>query len=139
VTYAKQQPGSDDERAGQGRGVVDAYATDGSFLARVATHGSLNAPWGLALAPADFGRFSRDLIVGNFGNGRLNAFRWDGHAWHPDGKLRDSATKAVAIDGLWAIAFGGGTPNNGPSNTLFFAAGPNDEAGGAFGTISLAH
>ncbi len=59
VTYAKQQPGSDDERAGQGRGVVDAYATDGSFLARVATRGSLNAPWGLAWAPADFGRFQR--------------------------------------------------------------------------------
>jgi len=138
VTYAKQQPGSDDERAGQGRGVVDAYATDGSFLARVATHGSLNAPWGLAWAPADFGRFSGDLIVGNFGNGRLNAFRWDGRAWHPDGKLRDAANKAVVVDGLWAIAFGGGNTTNGPSNTLFFAAGPNDEAGGAFGTISLA-
>jgi len=114
-------------------------ATDGSFLARVATHGSLNAPWGLAWAPAGFGRFSGDLIVGNFGNGRLNAFRWDGHAWHPDGRLRDTANKAVVVDGLWAIAFGGGASNNGPSNTLFFAAGPNDEAGGAFGTISLAH
>ncbi len=68
----------------------------------------------------------------------MNAFRWDGHAWHPDGKLRDTEHKAVVIDGLWAIAFGGGTPTNGPSNTLFFAAGPNDEAGGAFGTISLA-
>ena len=88
VTYAKQQAGSDDERAGRGLGIVDAYATDGTFLARVATHGSLNAPWGLAWAPADFGRFSGDLIVGNFGNGRLNAFRWDGHRWHPDGKLR---------------------------------------------------
>ncbi len=138
VTYAKQQAGSNDERAGEGRGVVDAYATDGTFLARVATHGSLNAPWGLAWAPADFGRFSGDLIVGNFGNGRLNAFRWDGHDWHPDGKLRGTDNKPVVVDGLWAIAFGGGAPNNGPSNTLFFAAGPNDEAGGAFGTISVA-
>ena len=63
---------------GQGRGVVDAFATDGTFLARVATRGQLNAPWGLAWAPADFGRFSNDLIVGNFGNGKLHAFRWDG-------------------------------------------------------------
>ena len=138
VTYAKQQAGSNDERAGRGRGVVDAYATDGTFLARVATHGSLNAPWGLAWAPADFGRFSGHLIVGNFGDGKLNAFRWDGHHWHPDGRLRGAHNKPVVIDGLWAIAFGGGSPNNGPSNTLFFAAGPNDEAGGAFGTVSLA-
>ena len=138
VTYARQQPGSNDELAGRGRGIVDVYASDGTFLARVASHGSLNAPWGLAWAPADFGRFSGDLIVGNFGNGRLNAFRWDGHRWHPDGKLRGSDEKPVVIDGLWAIAFGGGAPNNGPTNTLFFAAGPNDEAGGAFGTISLA-
>jgi uncharacterized protein (TIGR03118 family) len=138
VTYALQQPGSNDELAGRGRGIVDAYASDGTFLARVASHGSLNAPWGLAWAPADFGRFSGDLIVGNFGNGRLNAFRWDGHRWHPDGKLRGSNEQPVVIDGLWAIAFGGGAPNNGPTNTLFFAAGPNDEAGGAFGTISLA-
>jgi uncharacterized protein (TIGR03118 family) len=138
VTYAKQQAGSNDERAGRGRGIVDAYATDGTFLARVATRGSLNAPWGLAWAPADFGRFSGDLIVGNFGDGKLNAFRWDGHHWRHDGKLRGAHEEPVVIDGLWAIAFGGGSPNNGPSNILFFAAGPNDEAGGAFGTVSLA-
>ena len=78
VTYARTQKGSDDERAGQGRGAVDAYATDGTFLGRVATHGQLNAPWGLAWAPADFGRFSNDLIVGNFGDGQLHAYRWDG-------------------------------------------------------------
>ena len=138
VTYAKTQPGSDDERAGQGRGVVDAYATDGSFLSRVATRGGLNAPWGLAWAPADFGRFSNDLIVGNFGNGKLHAYRWDGKNWHPDGTLRDSSGTALKIDGLWAIEFGGGSNlvNDGPANSLFYTAGPDDEAAGAFGTIT---
>ena len=72
VTYAKTQPGSDDEAHGHGRGVVDAFATNGMFLGRVASHGALNAPWGLAWAPADFGRFSNDLLVGNFGDGRIN-------------------------------------------------------------------
>ena len=140
VTYAKTQPGSDDERAGQGRGVVDAFATDGTFLGRVASHGSLNAPWGLAWAPADFGRFGGDLLVGNFGNGKINAYRWDGHAWHHDGVLRGSDNKPIVIDGLWAIAFGGGVNlvNNGPANTLFYTAGPDDESGGAFGTVTSA-
>jgi uncharacterized protein (TIGR03118 family) len=135
VTYAKTQPGSDDEAHGHGRGVVDAFATNGMFLGRVATHGALNAPWGLAWAPADFGRFSNDLLVGNFGDGRITAYRWDGHKWHKDGQLKDSAGNRVAIDGLWAIAFGGDTANNGAHNQLFFTAGPDDESAGAFGTI----
>ena len=138
VTYAKTQKGSDDERAGQGRGAVnDAFATDGTFLGRVATHGQLNAPWGLAWAPADFGRFSNDLIVGNFGNGQLHAFRWDGRHWHPGRRLRGSNDEPIAIDGLWAIEFGGGqnVANDGEANQLFYTAGPDDESGGAFGTI----
>ena len=139
VTYAKTQPGSDDERAGQGLGVVDVFLTDGTFLARVARGGGLNAPWGLAWAPADFGHFSGDLIVGNFGNGRLHAYHWDGHHWDPAGVLRGKHDRTIRIDGLWGIGFGGGTDNNGPTNTLFFAAGPNDENGGAFGTIVATH
>ncbi len=135
VTYAQTQKGSDDERAGHGRGFVDAFATDGTFLGRVASHGSLNAPWGLAWAPADFGRFSNDLLVGNFGDGRITAYRWDGKHWHKDGQLKDSAGKPVWIDGLWAIAFGGDTTNNGHHNQLFFTAGPDDESAGAFGTV----
>lgn len=139
VTYAKTQRGSDDERAGRGRGVVDAFATDGSFLGRVATHGALNAPWGLAWAPADFGRFSNDLLVGNFGDGKILAFRWDGHRWHRDGELKETNHRAIKIDGLWAIAFGGGVDLvNGPANTLFFTAGPNEEEDGAFGTVTTA-
>ena len=140
VTFAKTQPGSPDEQAGQGRGYVDAFATNGTFLGRVASRGSLNAPWGLAWAPANFGRFSGDLIVGNFGNGKLNAYRWDGHHWHPDGTLEGKQDKPIVVDGLWAIAFGGGVnvANNGAANTLFFAAGPNGEKGGSFGTITVA-
>jgi uncharacterized protein (TIGR03118 family) len=143
VTFAKTQPGSNDERAGQGRGIVDAFATDGSFAGRVATHGLLNAPWGLAWAPADFGRFSGDLLVGNFGDGKVLAYRWNGRSWHPDGQLRGTDGKPIRIDGLWAIAFGSGgaepaLTNNGPATTLFFTAGPNEEAGGAFGTVTTA-
>jgi uncharacterized protein (TIGR03118 family) len=136
VTYAKTQPGSDDERAGHSLGIVDAFATNGTFLGRVATRGPLNAPWGLALAPADFGPFSGDLIVGNFGDGRLHAYHWNGHHWELEGALTRAGDKRIVVDGLWAIAFGGDTANNGAHNALFFAAGPNGEDGGAFGTIT---
>ena len=139
VTYAKTQPGSDDELAGRGLGVVDVFLTDGTFFGRVARGGGLNAPWGLAWAPADFGRFSGDLIVGNFGDGQLHAYARDGNGWHSDGVLRGKSDRPIRVDGLWGIAFGGGTVNNGPKNKLFFAAGPNDEQGGAFGTIEAAH
>jgi len=135
VTFAKTQPGSNDEAHGQGLGVVDVFLTDGTFFGRVARGGGLNAPWGLAWAPADFGRFSGDLIVGNFGDGELHAYAWNGHNWHSAGVLRGEDHKALQVDGLWGIGFGGGTANNGPKNTLFFAAGPDDENGGAFGTI----
>jgi uncharacterized protein (TIGR03118 family) len=140
VTFAKVQPGSDDERGGPSLGIVDSFATNGSFLARVGTRGLLNAPWGLAWAPDDFGAFSNDLIVGNFGDGTLHAFAWNGHHWHPAGTLTDANDEPIVVDGLWAIAFGGGINlvNNGPATTLFFAAGPDDENGGAFGTITVA-
>src|SRR5262252_315147 len=75
VTYGKQQAGSTDEAHGRGLGMVDAYDLDGKFLGRVAQHGQLNAPWGLAMAPASFGRFGGDLLVGNFGDGQVNAYR----------------------------------------------------------------
>jgi len=136
VSYAKQS-GGNDELHGQGLGVVDAYDADGHLLARVAQHGQLNAPWGLALAPANFGQFSGDLIVGNFGDGRINAY-----AEQPDGSFervggfRRADGRAIVIDGLWALEFGHGAPNNGPTNTLFFTAGPNDESDGLFGTIT---
>ncbi|PYQ23036.1 MAG: TIGR03118 family protein [Acidobacteria bacterium] len=137
VTYAKQDEDAEDEIAGQGRGFVDAYDLAGNLLARVAQHGQLNAPWGLAMAPANFGRFSGDLLVGNFGDGQINAYQEmpNGHFEHR-GELRDANGNSLTIDGLWAIQFGHGTPNNGPTNTLFFAAGPDDEMHGLFGAIT---
>ena len=137
VTYAKQDPDAVDELHGQGKGFVDAYDTSGALLARVAQHGQLDAPWGLALAPANFGRFSGDLLVGNFGDGQINAFEetTNGRFEHR-GELRDASGKAISIDGLWALQFGHGAPNNGPTNTLFFTAGPNDESDGLLGSIT---
>jgi uncharacterized protein (TIGR03118 family) len=135
VTYAKQSGGTD-ELHGQGLGFVDEFATDGTFLARVATRGQLDAPWGLALAPANFGRFSGDLLVGNFGNGRINAYEplADGSFAHR-GLLRDSDHKPVTIDGLWGLGFGNGV-GSGATNALYFTAGPNDEENGLFGRIT---
>jgi len=136
VTYAKQQAGSDDEAHGRGLGIVDAFDTAGRLRARVAQFGNLNAPWGLAHAPTGFGRFSGDLLVGNFGDGRVSAYHEVFHGlFVPAGQLRSSTGSALAIDGLWALEFGQGAPNNGPTDTLFFTAGPNDEENGLFGSI----
>jgi uncharacterized protein (TIGR03118 family) len=138
VTYGEKQPGSDDEAHGQGLGFVDAYDLDGKFLGRVAQHGQLNAPWGVALAPASFGSFGGDLLVGNFGDGQINAYQElrNGHFEHR-GTLRDATGGKLSIDGLWALEFGNTGPNGDP-NTLFFTAGIQDEAHGLFGTITPA-
>jgi uncharacterized protein (TIGR03118 family) len=138
VTYGKQQPGSDDEAHGRGLGIVDAYDFDGKFLGRVAQHGQLNAPWGLAWAPASFGRFGGDLLVGNFGDGQINAYQemGNGHFEHR-GTLHAATEGKFSIDGLWALEFGN-TGSNGDPQTLFFTAGIQDEAHGLFGTITSA-
>ena len=137
VTYAKQDADAVDEIHGQGKGFVDVYDTAGSLLNRVAQHGRLDAPWGLALAPANFGRFSGDLLVGNFGDGHINAYAETATGvFEPRGELRDGNSRPISIDGLWALQFGHGAPNNGPTNTLFFTAGPNDESDGLFGSIT---
>jgi uncharacterized protein (TIGR03118 family) len=138
VTYAIQGPNGD-EIDKKGAGIVDVYDLDGNFLARVAAHGKLNAPWGLAQAPADWGTaVAGDLLVGNFGDGTIHAFREDEHGhWHHDhGSLRNADGKKLVIDGLWALEFGNNTTNNGSAHSLFFTAGPNDEADGLFGTIA---
>ena len=135
VTFAKQDADAEDELAGQGLGFVDAFDTSGNLLARVAQHGQLNAPWGLALAPADFGRFSGDLLVGNFGDGEISAYQEQSNGQFAfRGQLRDSR-QVISIDGLWALGFGNGA-NAGPTNTLFFTAGPDDESHGLFGRIT---
>jgi uncharacterized protein (TIGR03118 family) len=138
VSYAKQDADAEDEVAGQGRGFVDAYDRDGHLLARVAQHGQLNAPWGLALAPASFGRFAGDLLVGNFGDGQINAYEETASGFEHRGTLRDSSSGGkLVIDGLWALEFGN-SGNNGDPDTLFFTAGPNDESHGLFGKITPA-
>jgi len=135
VSYAQQDEDAEDEVAGQGKGFVDAYDLAGNLVGRVAQHGQLNAPWGLALAPSTFGRFAGDLLVGNFGDGQINAYAplGNGHFEHR-GELRDSSGKSLSIDGLWALQFGQGG-NNGPAGRLFFTAGPDDETHGLFGQI----
>ena len=138
VTYAKTQPGSDDEAHGPGLGVVDVFLTDGTFFGRVARGGGLNAPWGLAWAPSDFGAFSGDLLVGNFGDGEIHAFArmaMPGIPTASSGATTASRSRSTACGASPSVA---ATPNNGPTNTLFFAAGPNDEAAGAFGTVTRA-
>jgi len=134
VTFAKQS-GGNDEVAGQGLGFVDEFATDGTFIARVATRGQLNAPWGLAMAPSNFGRFSGDLLVGNFGDGTINAYaaQADG-TWTHRGQLRTADHKPLLIDGLWGLGFGNGA-GSGATNALYFTAGPDDESHGLFGRI----
>jgi len=135
VTYARQDAIAKDEIDGAGRGFVSAFATDGTFLGRVASRDELNAPWGLAWAPAGFGKFSGDLLVGNFGDGRITAFRWTGHHWVERGQLRRANHRAISIDGLWGIGFGNGAAS-GPTTTLYFAAGPGGEKHGRFGSIT---
>ena len=137
VSYAKQDADAADEIAGEGRGFVDAYDLGGNFVARVAQRGQLNAPWGLALAPPTFGRYAGDLLVGNFGNGQINAYAETGSGFHHRGTLRDADGKKLAIDGLWALEFGNAGANGSP-DTLFFTAGPSDESHGLFGTITTA-
>src|SRR3954471_7362686 len=132
VTYAKQDAAGEDDVAGPGNGFVDVFDTNGNFLRRFASDGTLNSPWGIALAPGDFGEFSNDLLIGNFGDGTINAF--------------DPATSKLLgqinlqIDGLWALQFGGGNANSGATNHLYFTAGipgPGEiEEHGLFGFIA---
>jgi uncharacterized protein (TIGR03118 family) len=138
VSYAKQDADAEDELAGQGRGFVDAYDLQGGLVGRVLGHGQLDAPWGLALAPGSFERFAGDLLVGNFGDGQINAYaeNADGDFEHR-GTLRDANGDRLAIDGLWALEFGNGG-NNGTADQLFFTAGPEDETHGLFGMITPA-
>jgi uncharacterized protein (TIGR03118 family) len=140
VTYAKQDADAEDDVAGQGLGFVDEFDASGALIARVASRGQLNSPWGLAMAPAGFGRFSGDLLVGNFGDGQITAFEHESNGrFELRGQLRNEAGGILTIDGLWALQFGkGALANNGPTDSLFFTAGPDDESHGLFGTIRVA-
>ena len=143
VTYAKQDAQRHDDVAGNGLGYVDEYTTDGQLIARVASGGRKNsppnAPWGLALAPnTGFGVFSGDLLVANFGNGRISAYQdRGGNTWVYKGQVRFGDGRLVALDGLWGIAFGNGAAA-GPATSLYFTAGPGGEQHGLFGSITAA-
>ena len=132
VTYAVQNETKHDDLKGPHRGFVDVFSNEGKLLKRLIRRGALNSPWGLTVAPNGFGDFGGDLLVGNFGDGVINAYNI--HSGELEGTLRDSAEKPIVIDGLWGIAFGNGN-RAGPTGTLFFAAGINDEANGLFGTL----
>lgn len=133
VTYAKQNAAKHDDVAGPGNGFVDIFDTDGHLLRRFASRGALNSPWGITRASFAFGRFSGDILVGNFGNGKINAFDSTGDFRDT---LRDGGDKHLVIDGLWTLILGGGRNSN--SDTLYFTAGPNGETNGLFGTITPA-
>lgn len=132
VTYAQQSHKEPDEETDHGSGFVDVFDTSGHLLNRLVLGNHMNAPWGLALAPADFGPFSNALIVGNFGNGHLQAF--DAGSGRFLGELQDAGGKPIVIDGLWGITFGNGG-SGGDTNALYFAAGPDDETHGLFGSL----
>jgi uncharacterized protein (TIGR03118 family) len=139
VTYAQQDGAKKDDVPAPGQGYVDEFTPDGALVAQVVNSGKKNAPlnasWGLALAPADFGVFAGDLLVGNFGNGRISAYVQRGSKWVYKGQLRLADGTPIAIDGLWGIAFGNGSAA-GPTNTLYFLSGPSGEKHGLYGSIT---
>jgi uncharacterized protein (TIGR03118 family) len=130
VTYALQDSARHDDVKGAGHGFVDVFDTDGHLVGRFASRGALNSPWGVARAPLDFGPFGARILIGNFGDGRINGFSSFGQF---AGQLRDTHGHAISIDGLWSIAFG--TASAAEPDTLYFTAGANDEADGLFGFL----
>ena len=133
VTYALQDAMKHDELAGAGRGIVDSFDLQGNLLARVAAGGTLNAPWGLAIAPSSFGAMAGDLLVGNFGDGRITAFDAKTHAQR--GQVLGPDGQPLSIDGLWALS-PGNDGMGGSSHLLYFTAGPDGETHGLFGVLT---
>jgi uncharacterized protein (TIGR03118 family) len=133
VTFALQDADKHDDVAGAGNGFVDEFDLQGHLLQRVASRGPLDSPWGLAIAPASFGDLAGDLLVGNFGDGTINAF--DLKSDHFNGKLLDSTGAPITIGDLWALVPGNGSGNTDP-NKIYFTAGVQNEAEGLFGSLS---
>jgi uncharacterized protein (TIGR03118 family) len=139
VSYAMKAAGATDETDGPGLGRIDLYSSSGRLLTRF-QHGSwLNAPWGIALAPDDFGHFSHDLLVGQFGSGNVAAY--DLATGHYKGLLEDASGAPIAIDGLWALSVGNVSTGNyntasSPAAEVYFSAGPGNESGGLLGYLT---
>jgi uncharacterized protein (TIGR03118 family) len=133
VSYAKQNAEKHDDVKGPGHGFIDIFDTDGHLLRRFASRGPLNSPWGMTRASFAFGRFSGNILVGNFGNGKINVFNSGGRFID---ELDRPNGNPVKIDGLWKLTLGGG--RNSSPDTLYFTAGPNGEMNGLFGTITPA-
>jgi uncharacterized protein (TIGR03118 family) len=135
VTYAKRDAAKHDDVAHKGDGFVDVFDTSGNLLRRFATRDTLNAPWGVAIAPAGFGPFSGDVLIGNFGDGHIGAF--DRSTGGFLGQLQDPEGKTLAIDGLWGLLVGNGG-NSGSPGSIYFTAGLDGESHGLFGALSPA-
>ena len=134
VTFAQQDATLHDDVSGPGHGFVDVFTNTGAFVRRLVTRGALDSPWGLALAPASFGMFRGDLLVGNFGNGLINVYNATNGA--PLGQLRRPNGLPIVIDGLWGLQFGNG--NAARTGELIFSAGPDGESHGLLGKIVVA-
>ncbi len=134
VSYALQDSNSLDEIAGAGLGFVSVFDVEGNFQERLASQGTLNAPWGLAIAPSSFGEFAGDVLVGNFGDGRISAF--DPLTQSFAGQLAGGDGQPLVIDGLWALSVGN-DGQAGSSQALYFTAGPGAETHGLFGAITV--
>jgi len=126
VTFALREPGADDETHGKGLGFVDVFDQNGHLIRRLISNGKLNAPWGLALAPQSWGKFAGALLVGNFGDGQINAY--DPRTGRFLGQVKDGQGQS-GIDGLWAL-------HTGANGTITFSAGPDDESHGLVGSIA---
>jgi uncharacterized protein (TIGR03118 family) len=131
VTYAQQDAARHDDVKGAGHGFVDVFDTDGHLLQRFASRGFLDSPWGVALAPAGFGTYANDILIGNFGSGAINAYTPSGKYVGP---VTDRFGRSIVIPGLWGLYFGGALAST--PDTLFFTAGPGGETHGLFGTIT---
>ena len=133
VTLAEQNKKKNNQVNGRGKGVVGVITPEGKLLGGLETGNFLNAPWGIALAPGNFGAYSHDLLVGNNGSGAIDVFNPVTGQFL--GKLRDATNAVIKINGLWGLSFGSGSASGGPATSLFFAAAPGT-AGGLFGAIT---
>ncbi|WP_164928497.1 TIGR03118 family protein [Gloeobacter violaceus] len=133
VTYAKTTEDPNTEEQGPGLGYVAVFTPRGQYLRTLEHSERLNAPWGLAIAPEDFGSLSGALLVGNFGDGTIVAF--DRQSGQQVGYLSGPDRQSIKVDGLWGLTFGNGE-SLGRANYLYFAAGPNDEQDGLFGSLN---